>query len=201
MRNKEHISTVEIIEIDPRTHPLKPGVVAKVLSVSPRVISDLITVSLGEASIKQADGRGSRRVLSVQDGILLAISQKLRDYGLSPGRLRMVCNFLKDQWADTFPVTLFRWEVKELPDGKTFESPSRCEEKWLIIHEPPIFGRVPEELRSSPKWLNILSKKQVHGMIDRDNACPHLGDIAIFFELTHFARARLAGFRYFGREG
>jgi hypothetical protein len=85
------------------------------------MLSDLIVNSIGEASLTTAHGRGSRRVLSLSDSVILFIAQDLRDVGFAPGDLKTVSSFLRGHWSDIFP------EILDLDNsGKLCQS-------WLVL--------------------------------------------------------------------
>jgi hypothetical protein len=99
-----------IVTVNPATTTVKPGRVSAKLRISPRVLSDLIVVAIGEASIKTADGKGSRRILSLKDGCILGVAQHLRSHGFPPKRLRECCDLIKARWNELFPEP-FHFEV------------------------------------------------------------------------------------------
>jgi hypothetical protein len=105
MRNNDPLVTV-----DPKSITVKPGRVSARLRISPRVLSDLIVVAIGEASIKTADGKGSRRILSLKDACILGVAHHLRGHGFPPNRLRQCCDLIKARWDELFPEA-FHFQV------------------------------------------------------------------------------------------
>ena len=64
------------IKINWTKSTLRPGHMALFMGVSSRVVSDLVRGTIGEASIRGADGRGTKRVLSVKDGVLVYLGKR-----------------------------------------------------------------------------------------------------------------------------
>jgi hypothetical protein len=104
----QHPNRDQGLEIDPLTARITPKPLADHLKVSARVLSDLVTVTIGEASIQGAAGRGSRRILTGQDAILIAFGKQLRDIGLPPSRIKYVIGILKAKWTEAFPANFKR---------------------------------------------------------------------------------------------
>lgn len=92
-----------LIHINPQTFKVRPGGVSARLNVTPRVLSDLIVLTIGEASFQQADGRGTRRILSMKDACLVGLGKQLREHGFPPKRFRRCCDLVKDAWENLWP--------------------------------------------------------------------------------------------------
>lgn len=89
------------------TDHITPGQLAKVLEVTPRVISHHVEQFIGEASIKPANGRGSRRILSYVDALLVYVGSKLNTIGVSHRRINEICRWLKDNLEAPSAITFF----------------------------------------------------------------------------------------------
>lgn len=132
---------------------LRPGEVSKAIDESPRMLVDIMKASIGEASKEPARGRGSRRVLSIEDALLIALAQRLRRYGLSPDKIRSVCQFLQkrrlDAWSERVSGLITLKAVPKLfdSDGDMSEIPkpalaySNSEPRWILIQERSYFSQ------------------------------------------------------------
>lgn len=109
--------------IDPRKAQVRPGHLGARLGVSSRICADLITGMIGEASVRPAAGRGSKRILTVQDAAIVAVGKRYRDSGVPPGRVKRICNFIRDNWDELFPPTfeLVPITMKVRSDGESID--------------------------------------------------------------------------------
>lgn len=167
-----------VLHIDPDSAELKPGNLSRAIGATPRVTSDLITVCLGEASIVGASGRGSRRVLSVKDGATVAVGKKFRDYGFSPGRVRCICDFMKEHWDDALP-TRFQATPAQVIVGsdKGYSlkvSAKDLDEKWLLVGDKNVFWMEDLEKYRGPSgkprpeyvYLRLFNKEDLGKALD-----------------------------------
>lgn len=85
-----------------------PSYLTKVLvrvrgkKVSPRMVSHVVQTTIGEATVP-AEGRGRKRMFSLQDIALIVLGIDLLDLGLPPSRVRTCVSAVRDHWLEVFP--------------------------------------------------------------------------------------------------
>jgi len=133
------VAKLKAVDIDWERSTIRPGQLARLLGVSPRVVSDLITGTIGEASIRGAEGRGTKRILSVQDGFLVYLGKRFRDIGLPPVRVRHLCDAVRDSWSLIYPPVV-HLEERDSDDG--FDPPGDPDDWIWFLYEDAMFRHI-----------------------------------------------------------
>jgi hypothetical protein len=89
-------------------------------NLSKRMMSHVVTTTIRETSVP-ADGRGSKRILSFKDLVLVLKGLQLADLGLSSDRVLVCVDAIRTSWDEVFPpsaVEALVWTIQGAGLGK-----------------------------------------------------------------------------------